>query len=37
MNIPGIAKGNWEVRFEKSFMMDELADKIYALTKKNGR
>ncbi len=37
MNIPGIAKGNWEVRFEKSFMKDELADKIYAMTKKNSR
>jgi len=37
MNIPGKAKGSWEIRIEKGFMREDLADRIYGLTKKNNR
>jgi len=37
MNVPGVAQGNWEVRMEKGFMEDRLAERIDDLTRKNGR
>jgi 4-alpha-glucanotransferase len=37
MNVPGVAQGNWEVRFGSGFMDGRLAQRIDGLTKKNGR
>lgn len=37
MNIPGTAKGNWEMRLSDDFMSEDIAQRIYKITTKNNR
>jgi 4-alpha-glucanotransferase len=37
MNIPGVAKGNWGYRVKKGLLNDDVARRLYDMTKLFGR